>query len=428
VRLRPAASGRVAGRGVPPAAALVAGAVLSGVLAQVVATPAHAQIPVASDDWGQVDLRGYVQGLSGYASPPRELGRSDAVNGVVLRLAWQAQLGDAVVLEVHNRFLADLGSRPATAAGFGVSAASARTVDLSSTLVDAGDARVRHDLDRLSATVYTRAADVTVGRQAVTWGTALLFPVADLWGRFSPFELDTQQKPGVDAVRALAYPADGVELDLVVADGGRGEGASAAAQVTVSRGWGDVFLAGGRFWDQVMILGGITRTLATVNLRAEAAFPWATADGAPRDPRLTLGLEHLSQRWSAVAELHLNGLGVPDPDRYGQVLASEALARGETYLLGRRYLGVSGGWSPDVAARINVGGTVQANLDDGSVVLLPSLTWDVGRVVRWTLGGLVGVGPGLESSSLPGGGATVTPGSEFGSYGRFLYLQVATFF
>lgn len=407
---------------------LPAALLLTVVLHPASPSPAAAQIPLAGGDWGGVELSGYVQGLSGWATPADGLGEADAVNGVVLRLAWQANLGPRVVLEVHDRFLADFGDAPATAAGFGVSAATARTVDLTSTVVNTPDARVLHDLDRLSATVYAPGADVTVGRQAVTWGTALLFPVADLWGRFSPFELDTQQKPGVDAARALAYPADGMELDLVVADGGRGNGPSAAAQVTLSRGWGDLFVAGGRFWDQAMLMGGVTWSLATVNLRGEAALPWATADGAPRDPRLTIGLEHLSPRWSLVAELHLNGLGASDPDRYGEVLASDALARGETYLLGRRYVGVSGGWSPDVAGRITVGGAVQANVDDGSVVLLPSVSWDVGRAIRWTAGGLVGVGAGPEVSSLPGGGTTVVPGSEFGSYGRFVYLQVATFF
>jgi len=39
--------------------------------------------------------------------------------------------------------------------------------------------------------LYLDQFDVTLGRQAITWGVAKLFPSADLWSQFSPFELDT---------------------------------------------------------------------------------------------------------------------------------------------------------------------------------------------------------------------------------------------
>ncbi len=51
-------------------------------------------------------------------------------------------------------------------------------------------------------------------------GISNIFPIADLWAQFSPFELDTEEKPGADAVRALHDPASGLEWDIVVADRG----------------------------------------------------------------------------------------------------------------------------------------------------------------------------------------------------------------
>ena len=91
--------------------------------------------------------------------------------------------------------------------GFGVSVIPGRRWDLSSVFVDQERLRVWHDIDRLSLTWYTDFADITVGRQAITWGISNVYPVADLWAQFSPFELDTEEKPGVDAVRILSYPA-----------------------------------------------------------------------------------------------------------------------------------------------------------------------------------------------------------------------------
>ncbi len=104
--------------------------------------------------------------------------------------------------------------------GFGVSVIPGRRWDLSSVFVDQERLRVWHDVDRLSLTWYNDVADVTVGRQAITWGISNVYPVADLWAQFSPFELDTEEKPGIDAVRVLSYPGQRLELDAVVADRG----------------------------------------------------------------------------------------------------------------------------------------------------------------------------------------------------------------
>lgn len=397
--------------------------------------PASAQIQVLERPWGGVDLTGYVQTFTGAWRPPDAFAASgtdpwSGIHAAVARLAWTARFGERVVVEIHNRFQGEVGSTagPGTA-GIGITVVPERSVDLESVLLDGEDVRLRHDLDRLAVTVYTPVADLTVGRQAVTWGSAMLFPVADLWGRFSPFELDTQQKPGVDAVRALAYPGDGVEVDLVVADAGRDEGVSAAGHATFSRGWGDAMVGAGKFWDEVVLLAGVTRVLETTNLRLEGALPWSLDQDRRLDPRLTVGVDRIGVRWTLSAEVHWNGLGTGDPDRYLEVLQGDPLARGESYLLGRAYAGGLAVWSPDAEGRLRVALAVLANVEDPSASFSPSASYDLGQAGRITLGGLVPAGEEPELVVQPG---MPVPAprlrSEFGSYGRLGYLQLALYF
>ncbi len=405
-----------------------AAAVIGGLLTPL---PTSAQMVLLDRPGGSLELTGYVQSLSGVLRLPEVLDSGwSGLNGGVARLAWTARLGERVVVEVHDRLLMQAGSgSDVGVAGIGVSAVPERRIDLRTTLLEGEDLLLWHDLDRLSMTVYTPWADVTLGRQAITWGGGLLFPVSDLWGRFSPFELDTQQKPGVDAVRALAYPGEGMELDLVVADAGRGEGLSAAGHLTVSRGWGDVWGGGGKFWDEMIVLAGVSRVLETTNVRIEGAIPWTVDDEEWQDPRVTLGVDRIGVRWSWSGEVHLNGLGARDPEGYLTVLAGEALARGESYLLGRWYAGGAVSWAPDAEGRLRLAVSVQGNLDDGSAAILPVASYDVGQSGRITLGGLLTTGdePGLidmAGAPLP----VLRLHSEFGSYGQFGYLQMALYF
>ena len=392
--------------------------------------PAAGQITVVESDALRIDLSGYVQTVSGSFRGSGVLDQGwSGLHGAVGRVAWNGQVGERFFFEVHDRFLYQVGSGAgAGAAGLGVTVIPGRAFDLESTLLEGEDVRLWHDLDRLSVTAYTGFADVTVGRQAITWGNAALFPVADLWGRFSPFELDTQQKPGVDAVRALAYPGEGRELDLVVADGGEGESVSAAARLTSTRSWGDVTVGGGKFWEQAILLGGVTWSRETTNLRVEGALPWNLDDDALEDPRLTLGADGLGVRWSWTVELHLNGIGTDRTQEYQALLTGEAFARGESYFIGRHYAGGMLSWSPDVENRLRLTGVLHANLDDGSTVWFPSASYDLGQSSRLVLGGLVGAGPSPAPSGIPGMAGIPRLRSEFGSYGRFGYLQLAVFF
>lgn len=394
------------------------------------ARQAHAQFPILQQGATTLELGGYVRSLTGIQdlgyTPPGGSRRS-GFNGEVIRLEWRLAVGKHVVFNVHNRLQSQVMSGDAPfgeAAGIGVSVVPGRAFDLSSNLLTADRLRVWHDLDRLSVTMYTGVADVTVGRQAVTWGISSLFPVADLWTQFSPFELDTEEKPGMDGVRVLMYPAAGVELDGVLADRGSADNLSAGLRATVGLPSADVYAGFGKFWNELIGMGGVSLLFDQAKLRFEGALPYDMDAHGMELPRMTLGVDWLSARWQVTGELHYNGAGARNASGYVAQLQDPRFARGESYFLDRYYAGGIVAWQPDADGRMNVVLSALTNLSDPSLALTPLLTYDFGQTTSVSVGALQTFGPG---PLFPAFGLPVLR-SEYGTYGDLWFTRVSVFF
>jgi hypothetical protein len=390
---------------------------------------ARGQIALVKGERLKVGVAGYVRTLSGVYDAGFVIGEGSETtgfHGAVTRLKWSARVGSTLNIEVHNRVLMSLtsgGGGPVV--GLGTSRTPGRAVDLTSRWVEQERLTVLHDVDRLALTLYTGSVDLTVDRQAVSWGTSLLFPVADLFAAFSPFELDTEEKPGVDGVRALAYPGEGLELDVVVLDRGESEHLSAGVRLTRSGRRTESWLGAGKFWREAMVMGGVTLVGDATRLRLEAVLPRDLDRGEFLDPRITLGVDRIGARLTLSAEAHFNGLGATEVDGYAARLVSPELARGETYYLGRRYLGGVAAWTPDEGGRLGLVLSLLANLDDGSASLSPAVRYDLGQSARLGVGGLLSFG---EEPRVDPGGLLPILGSEFGSYGRTAFVQLSVYF
>ena len=401
-------------------------------------TGAAGQFTVVQGDEATLTLGGYVRALTGihdlgYDASP--LGGADTersgFHGEVLRLKWQLQgrsgaagAGSRWRLDVHSRLQArvssgDGGSR---VVGFGVSAVPDRLVDLETELVEEPGLRAWHDVDRMSLSLYTDAADITVGRQAITWGTSSIFPVADLWAQFSPFELDTEEKPGIDAIRVLTYPTAGLEVDAVVADRGPVEDLSAGIRATYGLADADVWLGAGKWWRELMAMGGVTLLLDETRLRAEAVLPWDLDDDELTEPRITVGADWIRGTLTLTGEYHYNGIGAAS-DGYPAALQDPRVQRGETYYIGTHYLGGLVSWSPDRENRVTLALNALGNLEDPSLALTPMLGYDIGQTTRIAVGGLVSFG---DRPSLTDPSPEVP--TEFGAYGTLGYTQLSVYF
>lgn len=390
------------------------------ILAAAAPSPAPAQIVLLDGDDGRATLSGYLRSLTGLHDRGYEAfgaERRSGFHGEVVRLKWRVERGP-LVLDVHNRLQARIasGEGDGPVLGFGVSAVPGRSVDLSTDLLDVPGLRLWHDIDRLSLAVRTAAADLTLGRQPITWGISSLFPVADVWAAFSPFELDTEEKPGIDALRALFYPVDGLEVDAVVADRGSIDHLSAGVRATLGLPSADLWAGAGKLWDRGMLMGGVAVLFDETKARAEAVFPF---DGLPR---VTLGFDWIRGRLTLSGEAHYNGTGAADADAYVLQAGEPEFLRGESYFLGRYYLGGVASWAPDEAGRLRLALSALVNVGDPSAALTPILDYDLGPATSVSVGGLVSLGRTPVLAPPP------SLRSEFGAYGDLAFTRVSVYF
>ena len=408
--------------------AFLRAASLLGVLLLLDVGAVSGQFTLYEREGRSLEVGGYVRSLTQLYDPGYDIPGTDRPSGIhaeVVRLKWKLRLGDSFILEAHNRILGQVSSDPTdtggSVVGFGVSAVPGRSVDLSSAWVEEDRLRVWHDIDRLSLTIYSGLGDLTVGRQAITWGISNLFPVVDLWAQFSPFELDTEEKPGIDAIRILSYPGDGLELDAVVADRGSSEDLSAGIRAGLSLSWADLYLGAGKFWNQAMGLAGISAPVGSWKVRAEGVLPYDLDEEDTNLPRMTLGLDWLGGEVMLSGEYHFNGIGAKTPVGYIEVLQDERFSRGESYFLGRHYLGGMGSWTPG-NDRLSLSLVTLWNLQDPSSAFVPNLTYDVGQSTRISAGAMISFGDTPILAPPP------TLRSEYGSYGDFAYTMLSVYF
>jgi hypothetical protein len=387
-----------------------------------------AQFTLLSGEGKELTVGGYVRTLTGVYDLGYDLSgvdRTSGFNAEVVRLKWNLRLGEKVVVEAHDRIQVQVSSTSTgfgeSVAGFGVSAIPGRSLDLSHDFIEEERIRAWHDVDRLSLTVYSDLADITIGRQAITWGISNLFPVADLWAQFSPFELDTEEKPGIDAVRILAYPGEGWELDAVLADRGSAEDLSAGVRASLSLPWADLHVAGGKFWNEALGAAGISAPVGVWKIRAEAVLPYDLDEDVGKLPRATLGVDWMGGETMVSAEYHFNGIGTTDPEEYGTALMDPRFARGESYYLGRHYLGGLVSWAPG-NDRLSLTASSLFNLQDPSVALTPVFTYDFGQNTRFSAGAMVTFGDSPDLVDIP------ALRSEYGTYGDLIFSRLSIYF
>ena len=386
------------------------------------------QITLLGEGSRALELSGYVRSLTGIYDLGYELpgdagdDATSGFNGQVVRLKWTTRMGTRLTLELHQRIQTQVTTTVsplgASVAGFAV---PERTVGLSTDFITRDRLRAWHDIDRLALSVYTDAGDLTVGRQAITWGISSLFPVADLWAQFSPFELDTEEKPGIDAVRFLTYPGEGWEVDAVLADRGSAEDLSAGVRASVALPWADLYLAGGKLWNEAMVMGGVAAPVGAWKLRAETLLPYDLDDDEVDRARATLGVDWMGGGLIVSGEYHYNGVGGTDATDYAGVLADPRFARGESYYLGRHYVGGAVVWTPG-NDRLSLTLSALVNLQDPSTALTPVITYDFGQHTRVSAGGM------LTSGTAPTLSGATALESEYGTYGDLFFLRMSVYF
>ncbi len=291
---------------------------------------------------------------------------------------------------------------------------------------DTGNFGLYHNLDRAYVEIHLPAGDLTMGRQAIAFGSGRIVNPTDLLSPFAYGELDVEDRVGVDAVRFRLPLGRLGELDSGYVFGRHGDWAASAAFTRVRVNWKRSDLAVLLVAFQEHLLAGVdlTRPLGGAGWWLEAGQVLAGAAGGQRDPeqdyfRAVTGLDYtLSDGTYLFLEYHFSGAGTSDPAGYLGQFSRTPYRHGAVYLLGRHYLG--SGFSRQVTPLLTLGNQVLVNLNDGSLFVAPNFDYSLAQNLYLGGGAYVGLGRGPRQDR--------PFRSEFGTWPDFGFISVRWYY
>lgn len=353
-----------------------------------------------------------------------------------LRLAWEptwdqwsfslnylvaAQYGDNVLL-----VRAEAGLLPAPPATW---------FDLTDTFEDRGRFIARHTIDRLTVGYASPSFIVRFGRQALTWGSGLVFRPMDLFDPFSPTATDTEYKPGTDMLYTQFLFGDGSDLQVIAVPRPAHAGAmpsSNASSVAVHYhamffGHQTTMLVARDHGDWIGGLG-VNGALggATWNLELVPTFvdhgPARLSALANINDAVTL----FDRNATIFAEYFHNGFGAGGSDFALASLPADLLDRfhrGQVFNSRQNYL--AAGITLEVDPLVTVSPTLIGCLDDASAYAILAATFSLSDSLTLVAGAQAPIGP----QNTEFGGMPLVPGGQtFLASPAQVYIQVCQYF
>jgi len=288
---------------------------------------------------------------------------------------------------------------------------------------------IDYALDRLVYRQRFEHYTLGLGRQPIDWGSGRFWQPLNVFGAFAPTDLDTDYKPGIDAVTVDAYPGAFSSLTaayvLAPKDDAELENSSA---LHYRRQAGELselsLLAGSVVGNRVLgaafesALGGMGWRLEgvhyTLELSDERAFFWIA------------GIDYMFADGTVIAaEWYDNSRGATTEAELGAMAGDPLVAYGLQQQLGRHILGVS--LQRDLSPLLNGGYTLLAGtLRDGdnrrhfSLLHQLNLTYSVSDESDLLFSLLYADGKGLNAAD--------EPQSEFGHLPTSATLRLRFYF
>jgi hypothetical protein len=360
--------------------------------------------------------------------------RDDALANI--RLTWEPTFGRWSV-QLHYVVNAEYGPDAAFArAEHGLLPTPPATwLTLTGTIVDQGMIRATQGLDRINVAYSTPDMVVRIGRQALTWGSGLVFRPMDLFDPFSPAATDTEYKPGTDMLYVQRLFADGSDLQVIVAPRPPTKGGAPTADASsialhyhttllghattwlVARDHGDWVLGAGVNGG----LGGATWNVEVVPTLVDQGRTRISAIANISDATTLFG-----RNATVFAEYFHNGFGVASGAYDLADLPKDLLGRlerGQVFNTRQNYL--AGGLTLEVTPLLTLSPTLIADLDDGSLLTLVAATYSLGDNLTLVGGFEAPIGPARTEF----GGLPIAPGSAlvFAPPAQ-LYIQLRRYF
>ena len=296
-------------------------------------------------------------------------------------------------------------------------------LDLQWTITEREHVVWQHRFDRLHVGFApAENLEITAGRQAVSWGTALFLTPSDPFTPFNPVDPFREFRAGVDAARVRYYPGALSEIDVVFRQTRSRAGEESTALVrglTTVRNW-ELSGWGGALYGDPAAAFGSTGSLGGWAVRGEAVLRRLEEMLVFRgtigvDRQLQVGGRDLT----VLFEYQRDGLGAAGPHEYRDLLASETFLRGEHQVLGRDEAVVQASYQ--LHPLWNVSGLWLWNANDRSAILGPSVAYSASDDAALAAGAFIGIGADAATGDVP------LP-SEYGLAGLTGFISLSWYF
>ncbi len=426
-------------------------------LALLLPGPARVIVGDSYEDFGlDGSLRTITVGTYHYANEylfgPDNPG--DGMSQTLLRLTVGGRPADWLSYEIHGvqslsfSTMVDAGMQGA--AFFGTQGVDTRyqSLDAAWDWAEEEDVQARLWLDRCNFKIALPFADVTVGRQAITFGKAYFWNPLDVFLAFDPRQFDRDYKAGVDALRIDVPLGDFSGINLVGVLGRRlsvfgtyrDEGALNASwygSALLARAYTnllewDLAVQGGKVYGGYQVGGAASGEIWEIAVRMEAAylfavdsdsFPWplpfAGADEIENHLTAVIGVGHRFENTLHLeAEYLYNGAGDADNLLAGMI----RMQAGGSFHMGEHLLGVVATY--EILPILNGSLAWIFSCSDQSSLVQPGLSLSVSDEAEFLFGAMIGLGARPKGSSP----LTLDLKSEFGAYPNIYYMEFKFYF
>lgn len=384
-------------------------------LTGLVCTPSALAAPVIEAERWSLDLGGDVKSFTFTAFPyvwslvpdddlvalgmeptplmPEDPMAQGALDG---RIKAVLRVGDALSLTAHARSAASYYSQALEAGAISLGAVGGgydQVVDMSWEPVNAPNYMVEGRIDRLAAKMSIPHLDLTLGRQPVSFGSSWVFTPMDLVAPFSPTDIDTEYRPGVDAARVDAYFGMAGSVTAVAAYAG--DWSTDGTVLAMHGGWTfgitDVGILAAYNRSEPVFGVDAASSIGPVGLHGEATITLPNDDGEDPFVRAAMGANWVPlEDLSLMGELYLQSFGGADSSEYLAVYGSERFARGEVWAAGRYYGALT--VSYQLTPLLSASAFSVVNLADPSAMIGPTLAWSAAENAELAVGAFFGAG------------------------------------
>ena len=301
-----------------------------------------------------------------------------------------------------------------------------RLSDLRSTIGPAPKKNtVPQNLDRFNVQFQMESGDLTIGRQAITFGSARIINPTDVFVPFDVRTLNTEYRTGIDAVRFQKPIGQLGELDMGVVLGpdGKAENSSAFLQLLTNASGRDYQFTAMRFADQNLLGAGVQAALGELGFWLETAYVSGDEDYF----RTSIGVDYaFNENVFGMVEYHYNGAGSNDADAYLANLDNVAYKAGGVFLLGENYLIPVISWQ--VSTLLGLSFQTLANMDDGSLFVSANADYSLSDNVYLGMGVQHFAGEDFKVTGPNPLADQLQLGSEYGGNPDSIYVSLRYYF